>query len=108
MYLSVDQVSGHIVRMLKTDPRHLDGSAGKPTVPETPTGSFGQLFARALSQVNDLQSSSKELGLRMITDPDSVNVHDITIAMAEANLSLAIAKSIADGAIRAYREIIRT
>ena len=39
----------------------------------------------------------------MITDPESVDVHDVTIALAEANLSLSMTKAIIDRAIRAYR-----
>ena len=42
----------------------------------------------------------------MVTDPDSVDVHEVTIALAEANLALSITKAVADRALRAYQEII--
>jgi flagellar hook-basal body complex protein FliE len=42
----------------------------------------------------------------MITDPDSVNVHDVTVALAEANLALSMTKAVVDRALAAYREII--
>ena len=42
----------------------------------------------------------------MITDPDSVDVHDVTIALAEANLALSMTKAVVDRALAAYREII--
>jgi flagellar hook-basal body complex protein FliE len=74
--------------------------------PPSPTASFGKLLFQAFGRVNDMQLESINMAQRMITDPDSVNVHDITIAMAEANLSLSMTKAIADRAIRAYREII--
>jgi flagellar hook-basal body complex protein FliE len=42
----------------------------------------------------------------MVTDPTSVNVEDVTIALAEANLSLSMTKAVVDRALAAYREII--
>jgi flagellar hook-basal body complex protein FliE len=47
-----------------------------------------------------------EMAQAMITDPDSVDIHDVTIALAEANLSLSMTKAIMDRAIRAYQEIV--
>jgi flagellar hook-basal body complex protein FliE len=77
-------------------------------VEETPVTGFKRLLAQAFGAVNDKQIDSTRLGQQMITDPESVNVHDITIAMAEANLSLSMTKAIVDRALRAYREIIST
>ena len=108
-YLSSRDVSGHIVPLHRSDPRHLGESVGGvPAVDETPTMGFGRLLAQAFGIVNDKQIDATQLGRQMITDPDSVNVHDITIAMAEANLSLSMTKAIVDRALRAYREIIST
>lgn len=108
-YLSSQDVSGHIVPLSRSDPRHLGGSVrGVSAVEETPTTGFGRLLAQAFGAVNDKQIDATQLGQQMITDPDSVNVHDITIAMAEANLSLSMTKAIVDRAMRAYREIIST
>jgi flagellar hook-basal body complex protein FliE len=98
-------VTGHVVPLLRTDGRHLEGSR-QLLQPEAPTESFGRLLFKAFGRVNDMQINSSDLAQRMITDPGSVNVHDITIAMAEANLSLSMARSISDRAIKAYREII--
>ncbi len=106
MFLLPEQATGHIVALQKTDPRHLDGSVTRIAGKKAQTGSFGRLFAQALSNVNDLQLNSMDLSQRMITEPESVNIEDVTIALAEANLSLSMTKAIADGAIRAYREII--
>ena len=101
------KVEGHIVNLKMTDPRHM--GIGKSTASEKkPANSldFGQLVLEALNQVNNDQLYSMEMGQQLITDPDSVEIHDVTIALAKANLSLSITKAIADGAIRAYREII--
>ncbi len=105
--LSPDQVSGQIVNMIATDPRHFRTGGG--AVKASSGGveeSFGKLLFGALNEVNSAQLKSMELTQKMITDPDSVNIHDVTIAIAKANLSLSMTKAIADRAIRAYREII--
>jgi flagellar hook-basal body complex protein FliE len=82
------------------------GSVAVAREPEAATESFGKLFSRALGRVNDLQLIATEMGQKLITDPDTVDVHDVTIAMAEANLALSMTRSVVDRAIRAYREII--
>ena len=75
---------------------------------QSPTAGFGNLLAQALERTNEMQLATMRLSQQMITDPDSVNIHDVTIAMAEANLSLSMTKAIADRVIKAYREIIST
>jgi flagellar hook-basal body complex protein FliE len=100
-------LSGHIVELARTEPRHLRGTltpaAAEPAGPEE---GFGKALAQALGQVNDLQHRSMDMAQAMITDPDSVDIHDVTIALAEANLSLSMTKAIMDRAIRAYQEIV--
>lgn len=59
-----------------------------------------------LNTVNNLQLKSDELSRRLVTDPDSVDVHDVTVALAEANMALNITKAVVDRVIRAYRDII--
>ena len=118
--LSPLAVQGHRVELTRSDPRHLAGTAvpgpaslsGLKTGPSTavspanPESEFGRLLFSALNQVNDLQNRGMAMSEAMITDPESVDIHDITIALAEANLSLSMTKAIVDRAIRAYREIL--
>jgi len=118
--LSPLSVQGHRVELTRSDPRHLSGSAAStlragfpaaaavtaPGAAPTSESEFGKLFFSALNQVNDLQNRSMAMSEAMITDPDSVDVHDITIALAEANLALSMTKAIVDRAIRAYRELL--
>lgn len=109
MNLSIDQVTGHIVKLQTNDPRHLTGAPGAKTqgaADEGSVNSFGKLFAEALGKVNEEQIRSMKLDQQMLTDPNSVNVHDVTIAMAQANLSLSMTKAITDGVIRAYKELM--
>ena len=105
-FLTPNEVNGDVVQMLRTDPRHFGSNGGVHKGATSSEASFGKLLFKALNQVNNDQLNSINLTEKMITDPDSVNIHDVTIAIAKANLSLAMTKAIADRAIRAYREII--
>jgi flagellar hook-basal body complex protein FliE len=101
------QAAGDVVTMARTNPRHLAGiGESAPAAAGGPERSFGQLLIGALGNVNDSQITSMDLTQRMVTKPDSVNVHDVTIALAEANLALSMTKAIVDRALAAYREII--
>ena len=60
----------------------------------------------ALGGVNDSQLKAMSLSQKMVTDPNSVNVEDVTIALADANLAISMTKAIVDRALAAYREII--
>ena len=89
-----------------TDPRHISGGTGERSASEKSNGEFKEFFLGALNQVNELQIQAMEKQKLLITSPDSVEIHDVTIAIAQANLAISAAKQITDSAIRAYREII--
>jgi flagellar hook-basal body complex protein FliE len=100
------QAYGDVVRMARTDPHHIAGIGEQAVTAAGPESSFADLLLGAIGSVNDSQLKGMELAQQMITNPDSVNVHDVTIALAEANLALSMTKSIVDRALAAYREII--
>ncbi len=100
------QAYGDVVKMVRTDPHHIAGVGEQAAPAGGPERSFGDLLLGALGSVNDSQRKSMDLTQQMIKSPDSVNVHDVTIALAEANLALSMTKSIVDRALAAYREII--
>jgi flagellar hook-basal body complex protein FliE len=94
-----------VLGMIGTDPRHITSQrAASPS--QDAEQSFGQLLMKALDEVNGEQQKAMTLTQQMVTDPDTVDVHDVTIALATANLSLSIAKAVVDRVIRAYQEII--
>jgi len=115
-FIDPSQAMGDVVKMARTNPRHLAGigealsvSAGTSNPPGTSAGveqKFGDLLLGALSDVNSSQLKAMDLSQRMVTDPGSVNVEDVTIALADANLALSMTKAIVDRALAAYREII--
>ncbi|MGL4987609.1 MAG: flagellar hook-basal body complex protein FliE [Treponemataceae bacterium] len=66
-----------------------------------------QLF-NAINSVNDLQLDSASLTQQVITDPESVEVHQVTTAMAKANLSLSLVQNVVDRVIKGWTEITTT
>jgi flagellar hook-basal body complex protein FliE len=97
--------------MARSNPLHLAGIGESPVAADQGTGTgieqtFGNLLLSALGSVNNDQVTAMDLSQQMITDPTSVNVEDVTIALAEANLSLSLTKAVVDRALAAYREII--
>jgi flagellar hook-basal body complex protein FliE len=108
MFLRSDQAMGHIIPLKTTHPKHIDESGYKAMKKPDVEKSFGELLLNAFNDVNELQITTDKMGEKMITDPGSVNVHDVMISIAEANLSLSMTKTIVDRALRAYREIVST
>jgi flagellar hook-basal body complex protein FliE len=102
------QAVGDIVKLARTNPLHLAGAGEAPAADQTggPEQKFGNLLLGALGSVNDSQLTAMNLSQKMVTDPGSVNVEDVTIALADANLALSMTKAIVDRALAAYREII--
>jgi flagellar hook-basal body complex protein FliE len=108
MFLRSDQVMGHIVSLKTTHPKHIDESGFNAKKKPDAEKSFGELLANAFNDVNELQITTNRMSEKMITDPESLNVHDVMISIAEATLSLSMTKTIVDRALRAYREIVST
>jgi flagellar hook-basal body complex protein FliE len=71
-----------------------------------PEKSFGELLLKALDDVNTQQQDASALSQKLITDPNSVNIHDVTIAGAKATLSLSMTKEFVSRVIQAYKDII--
>ncbi len=70
--------------------------------------SFEQTLLKAFDEVNAKQQHTAELGQQMIVDPESVDIHDITIAMAEADMSRKIAQTVIDRVLKSWNDITIT
>jgi len=79
------------------------GAAG-----EASGGNFGDALLKAIDGVNADQQKTSNLIQQMVVAPDTVNAHDVTIAMAEANLSLNLAKTILNRIVSGWKEVINT
>ena len=102
---SPSMVKGDIIQLKKTLDRHWDGRVDKPT-PESTSLNFADALNKALVKVNDQQVASENLMQKLVSDPRSVNVHDVLIAAEKARMSLTFTKSVTDLAVRTYRELI--
>jgi flagellar hook-basal body complex protein FliE len=67
--------------------------------------SFADEMLKAIDKVSTGQNTVGELVEAAIIDPDSVDVHDITIAEAEASMSLGIARTVLSRITQAWRDI---
>ena len=70
--------------------------------------SFEQTILKAFDSMNAKQTNMDKLGEQMIVDPESVDVHDITMGMAEASLSLKLAQTIIDRLVKTWHDITTT
>jgi flagellar hook-basal body complex protein FliE len=100
------QAAGDVVKLARTNPAHIAGAGEAAPADKGVEGNFGALLMNALGGVNDSQLKAMDLSKAMVTDPNSVNVEDVTIALADANLAISMTKAVVDRALAAYREII--
>jgi flagellar hook-basal body complex protein FliE len=68
--------------------------------------SFADEMLKAVDKVSGNQNFAAKLTELAITNPDSVDVHDITIAQAEAEMSLNIARTIINRLTQAWKDVI--
>ena len=72
----------------------------------TRAGTFEQAMLQALDKVSGAQHNASTLQRQAIIDPDSIDIHDITIAQAEASMSLSIARNVLNRLVQGWRDII--
>ena len=78
------------------------GKGGKPV------SSFEDALLKAIDGVSASQAKSDNLLQQVVANPNSVDAQDVTIAMAEANMSLNLAKTILSRVVTAWKDIINT
>lgn len=126
-----DRISNRLIEPRRTHPAHMAGgtgvngtargaapsASGAPPPGASPPGAspaepppvradrFGTMIAQAVGRVSDGQLSADALFERMLTHPDEVEPHDVSIAMARAEMSLNLTKSVVDRAVKAYTDI---
>jgi flagellar hook-basal body complex protein FliE len=72
----------------------------------TRAGTFEQAMLQALDKVSGAQQRAGALAQEAIINPDSVDVQDITIAQAQAQMSLNIAHTVLNRLVQGWKEII--
>ena len=74
----------------------------------TRSGAFEQAMLGALDKVSSYQQFASNLHQAAIIDPDSVDVHDITVAQAYANTSLNLTRNVLNRLVQSWRDLINT
>ena len=92
----------------RTDYAGFRNKAARLMDEQTTPENFKSKVIEKLNQVNAIQKESENLTQQMLVDPDSVDAHEVMMALAEANMSLNITKAVLDRVIRAYRDITGT
>ena len=77
-------------------------------VSSTRTGTFGEAMLSALDKVSAANQLASSKSYAALIDPDSVDVHDITIAQAEARMSLDITRNVLNRIVQSWRDLINT
>jgi flagellar hook-basal body complex protein FliE len=104
--LSSLSAQGGQIEQLRTDPRHFDVNGKTGPVGDAPKATFQDAMDAAIEGMNGDQIKATDLYQKMITNPDSVDAHDVTLAAAQASMSLNLAKNVVERGLQAYRDII--
>jgi len=76
--------------------------------PALGSGTFADTMLNALDKVSGYQQLASNMVQDAITDPDMYDAHDITIAQAEASISLNIARNVLNRIVQGWRDLINT
>lgn len=97
------QENGKILPLKKIDQDINGTQITRSRDPNKP--SFQNYLLDAMNQVNSRQMEVSNLQKQVITDPDSVDVHDVTSAMAKARMSLDLAQTVIQRLVDGWNEI---
>lgn len=68
-------------------------------------GTFESYLLDAVNAMNDQQLNVSSIQEQVITDPDSVDIHDVTTAMAKAQMSLSLAQTVIDRVVSGWNDL---
>ncbi|MCL2229951.1 MAG: flagellar hook-basal body complex protein FliE [Treponema sp.] len=85
---------------------HLRDTVGAQGI--TRAGTFEDAMLQALDKVSGAQLNASDLQKEAIINPGSVDIHDITIAQAEATMALGVTRNILSRLVQGWRDLINT
>ncbi|MDR3325262.1 MAG: flagellar hook-basal body complex protein FliE [Spirochaetaceae bacterium] len=85
-----------------------DGSLGAAGLNRSDGSSFADVMLGAIDKVSAMNTRASDLAQQAIVSPESVDIHDITIAQAEAQLSLSIAQTFLSRLTQSWKDLINT
>jgi len=85
---------------------HLERTIGAESV--TGGGTFQQAMLQALDRVSGAQHNASSLAHEAIVNPHLIDAHDVSIAQAQANMSLGITINVLNRLVQGWRDVINT
>ncbi len=79
--------------------------AGENGISSEKKASFGDYLMQAVNEMNNQQLNVSALQEQVITDPDSVDIHDVTTAMAKAQMSLNLAQTVIERLVKGWNDL---
>ena len=122
-YISAAAARNYAAEMRLTHPKHMlppdspyFGSPNKVLALEkrigaehvTGAGTFEHAMLQALDKVSNAQQFASDLQVEAIINPDAVDAHDVSMAQAEASMSLGIARNVLSRMVQGWRDLINT
>ena len=86
----------------------IDASKNLLKTGEIEEKSFQSFLMEAVNSVNNQQNQVSQLQEKIITNPEEVDIHDVTIAMSKARMSLNLAQTVIDRLVTGWNEITTT
>lgn len=68
-------------------------------------GTFKEYLLEAVDKMNSQQLNVSALQEQIITDPDSVDIHDVTTSMAKAQMSLNLAQTVIERLVKGWTDL---
>jgi flagellar hook-basal body complex protein FliE len=122
-YISAAGAKNYAAVMARTHPKHMlppdspyFGSGNKVIALEkkidaqhiTRAGTFEHSMLQALDKVSGADQYKDQLIKEAIINPDSVDIHDITVAQTEASMALETATRVLSRLVQGWRDLINT
>ena len=85
---------------------HLRETVGAQGI--TRAGTFEDAMLLALDKVSGAQLNASHMQTQAIINPGSIDIHDVTIAQAEASMALGITRNILSRLVQGWRDLINT
>ena len=104
------------MELTRTNPAHIGTapltSVQPGSISETKStkkkSDFETFLLSAMDQMNSQQLESSKMSEKILTGEEDIDIHDVTTAMAKAQMSLSLAQTVIDRIISGWNELSTT
>ncbi len=72
---------------------------------EVKKAGFEDYILQAFNEMNGQQLKVSQLNEQIVTDPDSVDIHDVTTSMAKAKMSMDLAQTVIERLVKGWTDL---